>query len=727
MTHEQAHLLLHSLQRRWNRRVAMRTAGQGFSFALVLGAIAFFFFEARLSAAVALVGFGLIWRALYQRSRADLQHLTRHLNRTVPVLEESCELLLKSPTTLNLLETLQHRRLLQSLTQAEISFSPILSPEAKRFISINFALAFALVLGFIATQKLRTRSEAAAKASNFMHTPATLPSAAKLIDAAIEIAPPAYTGKAHRTTSDFNLTIEENATVTWRLAFDQPLARAALLLNNKDTLALRSQDAMHFFIPVQLRENAFYQFLFQGREQTTQFSDYFRLEIIADAAPLIVIDSLASRTVIAPGERPVLDLRGRVEDDYGVTHVAAFATLARGSGEAVRFREAQLTFDKIEKKSARVWQLQTILDLVQLDMAPGDELYFFLEAEDNREPAANRSRSETFFVVWQDTATSTPLASNGLLINPLPEYFRSQRQIILDTEKLIKDRPQLSVAEFQKRAQNLGFDQQALRMRYGEYLGEETETSVVTAAEDEGEAIDKHDANDKTSAVERIVEEFAHAHDLAENATLFSLSVKTQLKAALAEMWSAELHLRMFRPDTALPFEYRALALLKSVQQHNRVYVQRIGFEATPIKEEKRLTGDLSKISDRSARNIVLPDSTLREVRAALRILRHTEQSRKIPAATELATLAHASRDLAQAALRQSNASLRALQNYHAVLAEFEQRRVPSDSSLQMAQRALWRLLPTPASVPAQRMSFESRLAQKYFEKLDHDAPPRKH
>ncbi len=727
MTHEQAQQVLQSLRRRWNRRVAMRTAWQGFSLALVLGVIASFFFEARLSAALALTGFGLIWRVLYHRNRADLQHLARHLNRTLPVLEESCELLLKSPTTLSLLESLQHRRLLQSLAQAQISLPPIFTRAAKRFVLRNCALALTLVLGFIATQKLRARSETVANATNFMHTPAKLPSAARLIESAIEISPPVYTGKSRRTASDFNLTLEENATVTWRLAFDQPLTRAALMLNGKDTLALRSQDATHFSAQMQLRENAFYQFLFQGREQVLQFSDYFRVEIIADAAPVIAIDSLASRTVIAPGEQPVLDLRLRVEDDYGVTRVEAYATLARGSGEAVRFREAKLPFERVEKKSARIWQLQTTLDLVRLDMAPGDELYFFYEAEDNREPAANRSRSETFFVVWQDTAASAPLATDGLLINPLPEYFRSQRQIILDTEKLIKDRPHLAVAEFQKRAQNLGFDQQALRMRYGEYLGEETETSVVTAAEPEGEAIDRRAAEDKTSAVAKIVEEFAHAHDIAENATLFSLSVKTQLKAALAEMWSAELHLRMFRPDTALPFEYRALALLKSVQQHNRVYVQRIGFEATPIKEEKRLTGDLEKISNRSAHANVPRDSTLREVRAALRILRSVEQSQRLPASTELATLANASRELAHAVIRQSGESLRALQNFHAVLVDFQQRRMPSDSSLQMAQRALWRLLPTPAPVPVQRTNFESQLAQKYFEKLDHDVAERNH
>ncbi len=49
---------------------------------------------------------------------------------------------------------------------------------------------------------------------------------------------------------------------------------------------------------------------------------------------------------------------------------------------------------------------------------------------DNHQPEANRSRSETYFIVWQDTSTAQLSVSAGLAINPIPEYFRRQRQII---------------------------------------------------------------------------------------------------------------------------------------------------------------------------------------------------------------------------------------------------------------------------------------------------------
>ena len=59
-------------------------------------------------------------------------------------------------------------------------------------------------------------------------------------------------------------------------------------------------------------------------------------------------------------------------------------------------------------------------------------------------------------------------------------------------------------------------------------------------------------------------------------------------------MWEAEGMLRTMRPAEALPSENRALEILKALQQSARAYVQRVGFEAAPLKvDERRLKGDL--------------------------------------------------------------------------------------------------------------------------------------
>lgn len=66
---------------------------------------------------------------------------------------------------------------------------------------------------------------------------------------------------------------------------------------------------------------------------------------------------------------------------------------------------------------------------------------------------------------------------------------------------------------------------------------------------------------------------------------------------ALEQMWQSELHLRLFEPEKALPFQHKALEYLKTVQQKSRVYVQRTGFDPPPIREvEKRLSGEMKEL-----------------------------------------------------------------------------------------------------------------------------------
>src|SRR5690606_14135441 len=70
-------------------------------------------------------------------------------------------------------------------------------------------------------------------------------------------------------------------------------------------------------------------------------------------------------------------------------------------------------------------------------------------------------------------------------------------------------------------------------------------------------------------------------------------TIRAKLKATLTIMWDAELHLRLGEPRKSLPFQYKALKLLKEIANDSRIYVHRTGFDAPPIKEEKRLTGEL--------------------------------------------------------------------------------------------------------------------------------------
>jgi hypothetical protein len=61
-----------------------------------------------------------------------------------------------------------------------------------------------------------------------------------------------------------------------------------------------------------------------------------------------------------------------------------------------------------------------------------------------------------YTVSIQDTAEL--LSMNGVLsgVNIKPEFFRSERQIIIDAEQLLKDKDSISVEKFNARSNDLG-------------------------------------------------------------------------------------------------------------------------------------------------------------------------------------------------------------------------------------------------------------------------------
>jgi len=69
-------------------------------------------------------------------------------------------------------------------------------------------------------------------------------------------------------------------------------------------------------------------------------------------------------------------------------------------------------------------------------------------------------------------------------------------------------------------------------------------------------------------------------------------------------MWQSELHLRLYEPEKALPFEKKALEYLKTAQQKARAYAKKTGLDPPPIKEkETRLTGERKNVTNRFAQS----------------------------------------------------------------------------------------------------------------------------
>jgi hypothetical protein len=115
--------------------------------------------------------------------------------------------------------------------------------------------------------------------------------------------------------------------------------------------------------------------------------------------------------------------------------ILIMATVAKGKGESVKFKEYKLNFTQGFGAHKAQYDVQKMINLPTLNMEPGDELYFYVQAQDTHKQL---SRTDVYTVSIQDTAEL--LSMNGVLsgVNIKPEFFRSERQIIIDAEQLLK-------------------------------------------------------------------------------------------------------------------------------------------------------------------------------------------------------------------------------------------------------------------------------------------------
>lgn len=429
---------------------------------------------------------------------------------------------------------------------------------------------------------------------------------------------PAYTGLGAMTTSNMNIKTLEGSSVTWKLEFDA----------NVDSVSLESTGGNY---PMKLSGNlytrntllqnpGFYNFRFKDSLGASYVSDLYSIEIIRDQSPVIEITGLDPFISFDHSELKQISFSTGISDDFGIGEAVIIATVSKGTGESVKFREEQLNFDNTYKRGSKNIQLKKQINLANMNMEPGDELYFYIRVSDLKTPQPNISRSDTYFAVIKDTASLGFGMESTLGVDLMPDYFRSQRQLIIDTERLISRRSLISKSEFNSTSNDLGFDQKSLRLRYGQFMGDETEGAIgknrempeIQEEEPEdplAEFTHDHDGNNEHNLVvhehqegeeeekKDALSEFLHDHEDPESATLFTDNLRSKIRQALDIMWDAELHLRLYQPERSLPFQYRALALLQEIKNSARIYVHRIGYDPPPIKDDVRLTGKIDEVS----------------------------------------------------------------------------------------------------------------------------------
>ncbi|WP_108244349.1 tryptophan-rich sensory protein [Muricauda brasiliensis] len=564
----------------------------------------------------------------------------------------------------------------------------------------------------------------------------------ELIKTTITVQYPNYTRKSILNTTDPNIKAVQGSNLIWNLEFDGNVQAVRMDLMG-ERIDFTKRDAS-YQLTKNLEASGFYSFTFKDANGNDYVSDLYSLEMVKDEPPLVQIEGLDSYSYFEFDDDERLMLNANISDDFGIDDAYIIATVSKGSGESVKFREETIRFTKTIPKGNKQMELQQPLDLDALKMDPGDELYFYVEALDQKTPSPNVARSETYFAVIRDTVTDMFAVEGNLGVDLMPDYFRSQRQLIIDTEKLIAEKPNISEKDFKFRSNELGFDQKQLRLKYGQFMGDETEMQAAAGAvsheqgeadhgSEEGEAdlLDeyshKHDSdnehnlveehgheNEETEEEEDPLHDYLHNHSDPEESTLFEKSLKAKLRDALNIMWDAELHLRLYEPEKSLPFQYDALAIIQEIKNSARIYVHRIGFDPPPIKEENRLSGDVENITNYDKRQEFEYQKSFASTRQAISRLETLSQGKKTFDANDSALFVDAGNELAQKAISQPLKYIKVLQG----LRDLEKAANRSKENYMEVQKGLLSVLPPMEDIPMKKTRYDSEINLLYLKEL---------
>lgn len=537
--------------------------------------------------------------------RFDRTWLVRRLDTRERELEDSAGLLFAPPRSP--LEQLQRDRIAARLA----AIAPEALADRWRWRATGLVWAAALIPAALILFWPDSRPPAERPAP-VPRTPAFGPP--RLVDGRLRIVPPGYTCLPARTATTLNARAPVGSRIEWSLAFAPTPRGAALHLADGQQVPLAAA-AGRWRGALRLDRSMLYRVVPAG---AAALPPLHRLEAVADAPPQVrVVEPTGGLVLVRPGQRG-WRVTFEARDDHGVDATARLTvTVAQGEGENVTFRERSLLLRGAGDPRRR--RFVANLGLAAFGLQPGGDMVAQLTVSDRRSPGPQIVRGTGVILRWP---AALPAQASGLELmtkRVLPAYFRSQRQVIIDAEALLARRRRLSSDAFLQQSDQLGVDQAALRLRYGQFVGEEaadaprrpplpTADAENTPPPEEHSPGDGHDHPEPATApapvfgqIENATAQFGHAHDVPEAATLTDDGTRSTLRAALNEMWQSELHLRQGAPQQALPFAYRALALIKQVQQATRIFLARVGPQLPPIDLARRMTGKRDGLQSRAA------------------------------------------------------------------------------------------------------------------------------
>ena len=228
--------------------------------------------------------------------RIQQQDVILHLNRHIPQLEESSELLLKSPGSLNVLQKMQVNKLKENITHASAAH-PVSAKLKRSVLALLLSVIVSTLVFVLLKPAIQLQNKNVLPVATSPTLQQVLPSIAA---AAVKIISPVYTGIAPQTQQAMDIVAVEGAGITWQIETNKPVNHIRLIFGDSTSLPLHAVNDAHTIWATEktISHPGFYQV-----QIDSSLSDLYKLDMIKDQPPAIIVQSPKPSTVIDFGNR----------------------------------------------------------------------------------------------------------------------------------------------------------------------------------------------------------------------------------------------------------------------------------------------------------------------------------------------------------------------------------------------------------------------------------------
>lgn len=204
----------------------------------------------------------------------------------------------------------------------------------------------------------------------------------------IRVTPPAYTGLPEEEFDQFqNFSAVEGSQIEWHLT--APAAASVSLQTESSAIPLTADAAGAHSLTHPLGESIIGRFVMEDEAGRSARTPEFQIQAEPDLPPTIEVTQPGRDTETEPTEE--VPLTALAADDFGLTGVTLHVSV---SGQ--RQPPLELLANGTDRITERT--IKSAIDFAALEAKEGDVVVYFFTATDNRQPEAQQTRSEVFFI-----------------------------------------------------------------------------------------------------------------------------------------------------------------------------------------------------------------------------------------------------------------------------------------------------------------------------------------